>query len=442
MAKKRKPAPKEEEPSSEDEEQLKLEEPSDQSEEDEEEEEEEDSDDEEEAEYGEEASSEEEEEVEEAKSESEEEEEDEGSRRETIRKLLEPFGKDQLIEIFKEAALKDSSIIARISQAAESESVHRKIFVHGLGWDATTETLVSVFKQYGEIEECNVVTDKVTGKSKGYGFVLFKTRAGARKALKEPQKKIGNRMTACQLSSFGPVPNHPIPDPTGRKIYVANVGSHVNPEKLRAFFAKFGEIEEGPLGYDRITGKLKGFAIFVYKTTDGCKKALEEPIKLFEGCSLQCKRAVEGLQANKNKTGLVPALPPDLVLTYGMGLNPGMVSQNVNPAALMGQNAGIGVLNPALGTSLNQMGLSPSVASGLSSANRSGTTPPMGLGGGFGGQQGINSISPSVIGSYGSHAALQGLGAYQSAQFGQSSAAARSQSGIGSIGTLPSYFGR
>ncbi|OVA19603.1 RNA recognition motif domain [Macleaya cordata] len=409
-----------------------------------------------------------------------------GSKRETVRKLLEPFGKDQLIDILKEAALKNRSIIDRISQAAELDPTHRKIFVHNLGWDATNETLISVFKEYGQIEECRVVTDKLTGKSKGYGFILFKTREGAVKSLKQPQKKIGNRMTSCQLASQGPVPNHLVPDATGRKILVSNVGQHVHPEKLRAFFAQFGEIEEGPLGSDRITGKLKGFALFVYKTSEGCKKALEEPVKLFEGCSLRCQRAVEGNKGNKNQVGeklvgssgsgvlqpnnravgssgsgvLQPnnlavgssgsgVLQPNnlVVSSYAMGY-PGIVSQSLTPtpaAALVGQNQGLGVLYPAaLGSSMNHLGLLSSVGSGLSPAvNRSATTPTYGLGAvGLGGQSGINSISPSVIGNYGSQAALQGLGAYQSAQAAQLGQSSRSQSGIGSLGTMPPYFGR
>ncbi|KAF3559060.1 hypothetical protein F2Q69_00014943, partial [Brassica cretica] len=67
---------------------------------------------------------------------------------------------------------------------------HRKIFVHGLGWDTKTETLIEAFNQYGEIEDCKAVFDKVSGKSKGYGFILFKSRSGARNALKQPQKDL------------------------------------------------------------------------------------------------------------------------------------------------------------------------------------------------------------------------------------------------------------
>uniref|UniRef100_A0A5B6ZZZ6 Putative UBP1-associated protein 2A-like n=1 Tax=Davidia involucrata TaxID=16924 RepID=A0A5B6ZZZ6_DAVIN len=260
-------------------------------------------------------------------------------------------------------------------------------------------------------------------------------------------------MASCQLASAGPVPNHPVPDSTGRKIYVANVGPQVNPDKLRSFFAKFGEIEEGPLGHDPVTGKLKGFAIFVYKTAEGCKKALEEPIKVFEGCQLQCRRAVEGHRTNKNQTGLLGASGAAAIhqadintLNYGVGVNPGMLSHNVNPAAvLVGQNPGMGLANPMMASVFNQTALAPSVAPGLSPSI--GATPSLG----FSGNYGINNINPSMIGSYGSKAALQGLGAYQnqSAQLGYSSAGAtaaaatRPQSGFGFMGTtFPSYFGR
>ena len=39
----------------------------------------------------------------------------------------------------------------------------------------------------------------------GYTFILFKHRSNARKVIKQPQKNIGNRMTACQLVSIGPI---------------------------------------------------------------------------------------------------------------------------------------------------------------------------------------------------------------------------------------------
>ncbi|XP_062171850.1 UBP1-associated protein 2B-like [Alnus glutinosa] len=401
--------------------------------------------------------------------------EDDGvdSKRDTIKKLLQPFGKDQLINILIEAADKTPSITAHIIKSIDSDPIHRKIFVHGLAWDTTTETLTSAFNPHGPLEECNVVTDKTTGRSKGYGFVLFKTRAAARKALKQPQRKIGNRMASCQLACAGPVQNQPqsvASDAGCRRLYVANVGPQIAAEKLRAFFAKFGEIEDGSLGgIDKETGKFRGYAIIVYTSVEGIRKALEEPVKFFDGSKLLCSVATEGRNAknkmNSNNTNYVAAgaasgipgvsgasLSPNGV-ALPMQLNPGFVSQAFSPGAvLMAQSPGFGFLNPVLGVGaggpMNQVGFGfpGSYPGGVSqSLNRVGIATSMGLSqmsAGFGPQPAISSISPSVIGNYGSQAALQGLGTYQSSQLGQSSAATRSQTGIGSVGTLPSYLGR
>ncbi|XP_022989524.1 UBP1-associated proteins 1A-like [Cucurbita maxima] len=121
-------------------------------------------------------------------------------------KLLEPFSKTQLIELICTTALEDVNLEAQIRAAADRDVTHRKIFVHGLCWDTTKETLTSGFESFGETEDCNVVLDKNTGKAKGYGFILFKSRQGAIKALKEPRKKMNNRMASCQLASVGSVP--------------------------------------------------------------------------------------------------------------------------------------------------------------------------------------------------------------------------------------------
>ncbi|KAG0473759.1 hypothetical protein HPP92_015104 [Vanilla planifolia] len=135
-----------------------------------------------------------------------EDEDDDFSSKESIINLLDPFGKEQLLAIVKDAALKHPSLLYRVLDAANADPVHRNIFVHGLGWDATSKTLTDAFSPFGEIEECKVVGDRVTGRCKGYGFVLFRSRVAAQRALKEPQKQIGNRTASCQLAAAGPPP--------------------------------------------------------------------------------------------------------------------------------------------------------------------------------------------------------------------------------------------
>ncbi|XP_020090230.1 UBP1-associated protein 2B-like [Ananas comosus] len=251
---------------------------------------------------------------------------------EDLGKLLEPFPREQLISLLRSAAARDPRTLDEILSAADADPAHRKLFVHGLGWETTSEGLRAAFARYGEIEDCRVIVDKPSGRSKGYGFVQFRHRSSASRALREPQKLIDNRMTACQLASTGPTPHghqqhnpspNPLPNPSHspnpnpnpsttysdnlpRKIYVANVHADIDGTRLYNFFAKFGEIEEGPLGFDRQTGKAKGFALFVYKTLEGAQKALEEPIKNFEGHLLQCQRATDG----RNKAASGPMINP------------------------------------------------------------------------------------------------------------------------------------
>jgi len=79
----------------------------------------------------------------------------------------------------------------------------RRIFVSSLAYATTDDTLRNTFSQYGDLEECSVVKDKITHKSKGYGFVVFKTVQGASNALQIPEKFIDGRRTKCWLASEG-----------------------------------------------------------------------------------------------------------------------------------------------------------------------------------------------------------------------------------------------
>lgn len=85
---------------------------------------------------------------------------------------------------------------------ASDDTAYRKIFVRGLAWETTTERLLEVFGQYGPVEEGAVVRNNSTGKSKGYGFVTFKTMEAAQRALESPAKSIDVRHAAQTLKAL------------------------------------------------------------------------------------------------------------------------------------------------------------------------------------------------------------------------------------------------
>ena len=55
----------------------------------------------------------------------------------------------------------------------QKDTTFTKIFVGGLPYHTTDESLRNYFAVFGDIEEAVVITDRQTGKSRGYGFVSF-----------------------------------------------------------------------------------------------------------------------------------------------------------------------------------------------------------------------------------------------------------------------------
>jgi RNA recognition motif-containing protein len=78
-----------------------------------------------------------------------------------------------------------------------------KIFVGGLPWETSSEELHAFFTQFGEILEAVVITDRVTGRSKGYGFVTFREPESARRAVADANPIIGGRRSNCNIASLG-----------------------------------------------------------------------------------------------------------------------------------------------------------------------------------------------------------------------------------------------
>lgn len=55
----------------------------------------------------------------------------------------------------------------------QKDTTLTKIFVGGLPYHTTDKSLKKFFESFGDIEEAVVITDRQTGKSRGYGFVSF-----------------------------------------------------------------------------------------------------------------------------------------------------------------------------------------------------------------------------------------------------------------------------
>lgn len=61
--------------------------------------------------------------------------------------------------------------------------MNRKLFVGSLSWHTTDQTLAGHFRDFGEVEEARVITDRDTGQSRGFGFVTLDTEEAAQVAM-------------------------------------------------------------------------------------------------------------------------------------------------------------------------------------------------------------------------------------------------------------------
>jgi len=55
----------------------------------------------------------------------------------------------------------------------------KRLFVGSIAWGTTNDGLKKHFEQVGEVEEASVLTDKMSGRSRGFGFVTMVNDADA-----------------------------------------------------------------------------------------------------------------------------------------------------------------------------------------------------------------------------------------------------------------------
>lgn len=63
------------------------------------------------------------------------------------------------------------------------------LYVGNLNYDTTEDTLRALFAECGEVESVRVITDRYTGRSRGFAFVEMATEEGAEKAISEVNGK-------------------------------------------------------------------------------------------------------------------------------------------------------------------------------------------------------------------------------------------------------------
>ena len=61
----------------------------------------------------------------------------------------------------------------------------RKLYVGNLAYSVSEQSLLETFSQVGTVESANLITDRDTGQSKGFGFIEMSSEGEAQRAIQE-----------------------------------------------------------------------------------------------------------------------------------------------------------------------------------------------------------------------------------------------------------------
>ncbi|KAN0065533.1 hypothetical protein ACQY0O_001370 [Thecaphora frezii] len=170
-----------------------------------------------------------------------------------------------------------------------------KMFVGGLNWDTTDESLRNYFSQFGEVEHCTIMRDALTGRSRCFAFLTF------------VDPKAVNTVMVREHFLDGKVidPKRAIPRPEqnvsrSQKVFVGGLPQTVTPESFRAYFEQFGAVIDSTCMMDKETGNPRGFGFVTYQDDSSVQHVLSIQPLNFEGKMVEVKRA----QAKSDTAGL------------------------------------------------------------------------------------------------------------------------------------------
>ncbi|KAH6815816.1 hypothetical protein C2S53_005637 [Perilla frutescens var. hirtella] len=168
---------------------------------------------------------------------------------------------------FNSAEGRDSDADGGDSYGFQQEEA--KLYVGNFPYDIDGERLAQIFQQAGTVEMAEIITNKLTGQSRGFGFVTMSTMEEVDKALEMFHRYDlnGRFLTVSKATKKGskPPPTESprrVYEPRSR-IYVGNLPWSVDDARLEEVFSDFGEVVSAHVVFDRETSRSRGFGFVV-----------------------------------------------------------------------------------------------------------------------------------------------------------------------------------
>ena len=175
----------------------------------------------------------------------------------------------------------------------EEKEAGPNLFIGNLSWNVDEEWLTHEFEEFGEISGVRIITDRESGRSKGYGYVEFTETANAINALEAKSgAEVDGRAIRCDFSTPRPPRNDFGGTPQQRSfdrakqygdsasqpsttLWVGNIPFSADESTLTEAFSDFGNIKSIRIPTDRESGDPKGFGYVEFDSIDEAKAAYE-----------------------------------------------------------------------------------------------------------------------------------------------------------------------
>lgn len=168
------------------------------------------------------------------------------------------------------------------------ESDEGKLFIGGIAWDTTEETLRDYFGKYGEVSQTVIMKDKTTGRPRGFAFVVFSDPSvldlvlqqthtidartvEAKRALSREQQHTSRPGNPNAGRNFGGAGNY-----RTKKIFVGGLPSTLTEEQFRQYFENYGDVTDVVIMFDQNTNRPRGFGFISFDTEDAVDRVLEK----------------------------------------------------------------------------------------------------------------------------------------------------------------------
>lgn len=192
-----------------------------------------------------------------------------------------------------EEAVEKTPKKTKVMVDGEEKEASGNLFIGNLSWNVDEEWLMKEFEEFGELAGCRIITDRESGRSKGYGYVEFKDVSSGITALEAKNgADLDGRNIRIDFSTPRPPRNDAGGTPQQRSfdrakqfgdstsqpsttLFVGNIAFSADEDTVTEAFQEFGTIKSVRMPTDRDTGDPKGFGYVEFYTLDEAKAAFD-----------------------------------------------------------------------------------------------------------------------------------------------------------------------